>query len=50
MIPPDVPTSPAVGVPVSAPEALEKLAQAGMLVIEKVSELPSESLAAGAKL
>jgi hypothetical protein len=60
-ISPDVPTSPAVGVPVNAPVVVLKLAQAGWPVIEKVTvpvlaadtvglkeyALPAVTLAAG---
>lgn len=47
MIPDVVPTSDAVGVPDSRPLDVEKVAHAGRPTIEKVSVLPSGSVAVG---
>ena len=44
-----VPTSPATGVPLSCPLLVLKLAQEGLLVIEKVRVLPDGSVVVGVK-
>src|SRR5215472_9956926 len=46
-IPLSVPTSAAVGVPLSCPLAILKLAHEGLLLIENVKPLPAGSLAVG---
>jgi hypothetical protein len=49
VIPPKVPTSAAAGLPESAPDVVLKIAQAGLLAIEKVNLAPAAAVTVGSK-